>query len=162
MHAHGMDTQPVTMAVSGLLVAVAVPALIHVTRHRAEWQKVALPAAVVLPLFLVLHGVITLTMPLISSLPVHLLLEALLLCGAILFWLPVMGTRHRLSDPARSVYLYLAMPLLDLPAVAMVALGHVAGGLAMIVAMLPIGLAALAITWRWVTAEERLAQAQVE
>ncbi|WP_344400105.1 hypothetical protein [Streptomyces longisporus] len=161
MHQYGMDAEVAAMAVSGLLVSAVVPAAIHATRHRAVWSRLSVPAAAALPGFAALHAVIALAGQRGDSLVTHVLLEMLLLGGAVLFWLPVLGERHRLSDPARSVYLYLAMPLLDLPGVAMVALGHVAGGLAMITAMLPIGLAALRITWRWVTTEERLAQAQL-
>ncbi|WNM32587.1 hypothetical protein RKE30_20280 [Streptomyces sp. Li-HN-5-11] len=147
------------MALSGLLVAAGVPALIHFTRAWAGWRRFCLPAWVALPLFVVLHASVVLTEPWLPSGLARLAVEALLLCAAMLYWLPVLGTRHRLSDPARSVYLYLSMPLLDLPAVVMVAMGHVAGGLSMVAAMVPIGLAALGITWRWITQEERLAQA---
>ncbi|RKN39051.1 hypothetical protein D7294_22775 [Streptomyces hoynatensis] len=85
-----------------------------------------------------------------------MLLEGALAAGALAFWLPVLvpGPR-RLSAPGRCLYLFLAAPLLDLPAVALVACGHAAGGLAMIAGMLPLPLAALAVTWRWVLAEER-------
>lgn len=161
MHQYAVDAGVAAMAVSGLLVSAVVPASIHATRHRAVWSRLSVPAAAALPGFAALHAVITFAGQHAGSVVAHVLLEVVLLAGAVLFWLPVLGERHRLSDPARLVYLYLAMPLLDLPGVAMVALGHVAGGLAMITAMLPIGLAALKITWRWVTTEERLAQAQL-
>ncbi|MHC3474870.1 hypothetical protein ACYF6T_40140 [Streptomyces sp. 7R007] len=156
----GLDAEALIMTVSGLLVSVAVPAVLLATRERGVWGQVSLPWVVALPLFAVLHAGVTLAGPLVASrLYLRLVLEAVLLCGAAVFWLPVVGTRHRLSDPARSVYLYLAMPVLDLPVVVMIARGHVVGGLAMIVTMLPIGLAALAITWRWINAEERLTKA---
>ncbi|MFF9408090.1 hypothetical protein ACF1B0_21575 [Streptomyces anandii] len=157
-----LDPETVVMALSGLLVAAGVPFLIHRTRAWSGWRRLSLPAAVALPLFVVLHAAVVLTEPLVESGAVRLAVEAVLLYAAALYWLPVLGTRHRLSDPARSVYLYLSMPLLDLPAVVMVARGHTAGGLAMVAAMLPIGLAALHITWRWVTQEESLAQAAAE
>ncbi|MGW5492240.1 hypothetical protein [Streptomyces olivaceoviridis] len=41
----------------------------------------------------------------------------------------------------------------------MVAAGHTAAGLAMIVGMLPVGIAAAAVTWSWVNREEREALA---
>ncbi|MEU0218810.1 hypothetical protein ABZ281_28585 [Streptomyces sp. NPDC006265] len=76
----------------------------------------------------------------------------------MLFWIPVLArTRHRLGDVGRCLYLFLAAPLLDLPAVGVIAAGHSAGGLTMIVAMLPIGVLAAALTWEWVNREERLA-----
>ncbi|POX59068.1 hypothetical protein C3492_34380 [Streptomyces sp. Ru62] len=82
--------------------------------------------------------------------------EPVLLATAVLFWLPAVArTRHRLDDPGRCVYLFLAAPLLDLPAVGMVAAGRTAAGLAMIVGMLPVGVAAAAVTWSWVNREER-------
>jgi cytochrome c oxidase assembly factor CtaG len=83
----------------------------------------------------------------------------LLLAGAIVYWLPIIGARRRLSGPGRSVYLSLSQPPLDLPGAVIVTLGETAGGIAMIVAMPPVGLAAIAVTWRWVTAEEREADA---
>jgi hypothetical protein len=55
------------------------------------------------------------------------------------------------------VYLFLAGPLLDLAGVWLVARGDRAGGLAMVVGMLPIGVAALVVTWRWVVGEEKAA-----
>ncbi|WP_018386295.1 hypothetical protein [Wenjunlia vitaminophila] len=67
----------------------------------------------------------------------------------------MLGPARRLSDPGRCVYLFSAAPALDLPALGLVAAGHDAGGLTMIVSMLPVGGAALAVTWRWITAEER-------
>lgn len=157
-----LSPQTLAMALSGLLVAAGVPALVHFTRAWAGWWRISLPAAVALPLFLVLHAAVVLSEPFVPSGLARLGVEALLLYAAMLYWLPVLGARHRLSDPARSVYLYLSMPVLDLPAVVMVARGHTAGGLAMVVAMLPIGLTALGVTWRWVTQEERLAQAATE
>jgi hypothetical protein len=83
--------------------------------------------------------------------------------AAVQFWLPVAaGTRHRLDDLGRCLYLFLATPLLDLPAVAVVAAGRSAQGLAVIVGMLPLGVAAAAVTWSvtwsWVNREERQAR----
>ncbi|WP_225813608.1 hypothetical protein [Streptomyces spinosus] len=157
-----LSPDALAMGLSGLLVAVGVPALIHYTQAWTGWGRLSLPAAVALPLFVVLHAAVVLTEPLVPPGFPRIAAEALLLYAAMLYWLPVLGTRHRLSDPARCVYLYLSMPLLDLPAVAMVAMGHAAGGLAMVAAMLPIGLVALGVTWRWITQEERLAQAGAE
>ncbi|MBL1082576.1 hypothetical protein JK359_11385 [Streptomyces actinomycinicus] len=91
-----------------------------------------------------------------------LVTQPLLVVAAVLFWLPVLApTRHRLDDPARCLYLFLAAPLLDLPAVGVVAAGRSAEGLAMIVGMLPVGIAAAASTWSWVNREEREARGLV-
>ncbi|MBI0293142.1 hypothetical protein JBE04_01180 [Streptomyces sp. PRKS01-29] len=84
--------------------------------------------------------------------------ELALLAAAVAFWAPVVArTRHRLSDPGRCLYLFLAVPLLDLPALGVIAAGHSAEGLAMIVGMLPLGIAAAAVTWSWISREERQA-----
>lgn len=57
----------------------------------------------------------------------------------------------------KCLYLYCAAPLLDLPAVCVVAAGRSAEGISMIVGMLPVGVAAAAVTWSWVNREERSA-----
>lgn len=144
------------MAEMGLETSVVAPLLVLAARRaHIPLDRVALPAAVALPLFLLAHSAITMTMPFHEpSAPAHLGLHAALLAAAVLFWLPVLGTRRRLSDPARMVYLYLAMPMMDLAGVYVVLRGDAAGGLAMIAAMLPVGLAAVAVTWRWMLAEE--------
>ncbi|MBP0456843.1 hypothetical protein [Streptomyces montanisoli] len=156
-HMHG---EMVAMALSGGMVALLVPGALLMTRSARAWSWVTLPAAVALPLFLVLHGVVTL---LPEFAPVdqaeRWVLESALVCGAFLFWLPVLGTRRPLSGAGRCLYLFLAAPVLDLPAVFMISRGHTAGGIAMMVTMLPIGFAALVLTWRWIVAEERAEQA---
>lgn len=156
----GTSSDMVGMAVMGALTSVVAPALVVGTGRVLpswRWDRLALPAAVVLPLFLVLHagGTILLADVALSA-PVELALHVVLLLGAVLFWLPVLGSRHRLSDPARTAYLFVAAPSLDLGAVWVIAEGDSAGGLAMIVAMLPVGLAAVVCTWRWIVREERM------
>lgn len=151
----------VEMAVMGLLTSLVAPALILGTRRVVpswHWDRLALPAWVVLPAFLVAHAGGTILMSRYElTVPVSLTLHGVLLLGAVLFWLPVFGSRHRLSDPARTAYLFLAAPSLDLGAVWVIATGDSRGGLAMIVAMLPIGLTAVVSTWRWIAREERSA-----
>ncbi|PZH04847.1 hypothetical protein C1I97_19100 [Streptomyces sp. NTH33] len=84
--------------------------------------------------------------------------EPVLIAAAVLFWIPVLArTRHRLSDAGRCLYLFLSMPVLDLPVLGVIATGHSPEGLAMIVGMLPIGIIAAAQTWGWAQREERLA-----
>ena len=155
MTGHGMAGSAGSMAVTGLSVSLLVPGAIRATRAHAVWRRLSLPAAAGLPLFLLLHAAVTLT----HAGPVRppgpaVWWEAAVVGAAVWFWLPVVGTRHRLSDPGRCLYLYLSMPLLDLPAVGLIAAGEGAAGLAMVVSMLPVGLAALAVTWRWIRAEE--------
>lgn len=155
-----MTSGVLPMALAGLATSGLAPALLLITgrgRSGWDWDRLALPAVLTLPLFAVLHAA---TMILMAGqdlpAPVELPLHALLLLGAIVFWLPVLGTRRRLPDPGRTVYLFLAAPTLDLAGVWIIARGDTAGGLAMIVAMLPIGLAAIGVTWRWIVREERL------
>ncbi|WP_225840217.1 hypothetical protein [Streptomyces sp. NK08204] len=147
------------MACSGLALAAVVPALVRLTRRSPLWAGVSLPAAVALPLLVLLHAVVVLgglVVPVPSS--AAFVTQPLLLAAAVVFWLPALAdTPHRLSDPGRCLYLFLAAPLLDLPAVGVIAAGHSADGLAMIVGMLPLGLIAAAVTWSWVTTEERTA-----
>ncbi|MFF4761749.1 haloacid dehalogenase type II [Streptomyces sp. NPDC001292] len=66
-------------------------------------------------------------------------------------------SRGERSDPGRCLYLFPAAPLLDLPAVGVVAAGRPADGLAMITGMLPVGITVAAVTWSWVNREERRA-----
>jgi cytochrome c oxidase assembly factor CtaG len=144
------------MAGMGLLTSVAAPLLTLAGRRTVVLRRLVLPAWLTLPAFLGLHAAVTITMGAHEPTPpMHLLLDGLLLAGAIVFWRPVLGApEQRLDDVGRCVYLFLAAPSLDLPAVVLVARGDAPGGLAMIVAMLPIGLAAVVLTWRALAAEE--------
>lgn len=157
-HVSGMGSAAAGMILSGFTVAVLVPATILATRSRALWRAVSVPAAVALPAFLLLHAFVVFAEVVHPSPSWRFLLESGLVAAAFSFWLPVVGDRHRLSDPGRCVYLFLAAPLLDLPALGMISMGHTVAGLGMIVSMLPIGLAAFAVAWRWVTTEEALAR----
>ncbi|MEV8066551.1 hypothetical protein AB0P32_10455 [Streptomyces sp. NPDC085995] len=162
MH-HSTDTTSWTpvlvMGLSGFVLAAVVPGVVRFTRRSPLWQRVSVPAGVALPLLVLLHGWAVLGEPLHTGAPGGAVVtEPLLLAGAVLFWLPVLAhTRHRLDDAGRCLYLFLAAPLLDLPAVVVVAAGRSAEGIAMIVGMLPVGIAAAVFTWSWVNREERLA-----
>jgi hypothetical protein len=153
------------MAGMGLITSVLAPALVLATR---AWPRcsgltrpLSWPAPVALIGFVLLHGAITIGLDVhpvstAASIAAHLLL----LIGAVAFWLPVLGdARNRLDAGAGTIYLFLGAPALDLAGVAVVAWGDDAGGLAMIVAMLPIGLTALALAWRWISGEETAARA---
>jgi cytochrome c oxidase assembly factor CtaG len=143
------------MAAAGLLVAVVAPAVLRVALVLAPDLDRATPhPAVALGGFVLLHAVLSLSSSGAGSVGPGADLVVLLL-GALVFWAPVLGRRRRLSDPARVLYLFTAMPLLDLAGVWMVARGDSAGGLAMIVGMLPMAGYTVALTWRWVTTEER-------
>jgi cytochrome c oxidase assembly factor CtaG len=92
----------------------------------------------------------------------HLGLHAMLLVAGVLFWLPVLGhgqVMPRLRGPAASLYLFLAMPAADLTAVWLMARGYTGAVGVMLVAMLPLGIAAVAVSWSWILREERLARA---
>jgi cytochrome c oxidase assembly factor CtaG len=146
------------MAAMGLLVSVAAPALLLVlTRVAPQLDRWTLPAGAALPGFVALHAAVTVY----HHSPAPPLLEGTahlaLLAGAMLFWAPVLGVRRRLPDAGRMVYLFAAMPPLDVAGVWLVAVGDSAGGLAMIVGMLPMGVAAVVITWTWISREERRA-----
>jgi cytochrome c oxidase assembly factor CtaG len=159
----GTGSDVVEMAVMGALTSVVAPILVLGTGRVLpswDWDRLAVPASVALPLFLVLHAGGTILLNSVSlSAPVALVWHVALVLGAVLFWLPVLGSRHRLTDPGRTAYLFLAAPSLDLGAVWVIASGDAPGGLAMIVAMLPIGLVAVVSTWRWIVREERAATA---
>ncbi|MEU3254855.1 hypothetical protein [Streptomyces sp. NPDC006997] len=159
---HGTDLWPVAaMACSGLLLTVAVPGVVRLLRRAPCWERLSLHPGAALPLLVLAHAWVVLA-DLLASLPaaVTLVSELALLWAAVLFWLPVVAhTRHRLSDPGQCLYLFLAAPLLDLPALGVIAAGHAAEGLAMIVGMLPLGIAAAAVTWSWIHREERGAAA---
>jgi hypothetical protein len=147
------------MAAMGLLVSAFAPALVVFGRRWLDWDRLAVPALAALPGFAVLHAVITLGAEAFPPpMPLRQAPALVLLLGAVLFWLPILGRRRRLPDPGRSAYLFIAAPVLDLPAVWLVAQGQVTEGLAMIVGMLPLGVAAIGITWRWITMEERAQQ----
>jgi hypothetical protein len=160
MH-HMAHTSVVPMALSALLSAAVIPGLVHFSRRCPLWERISVPAPVALPLLVLVHAWAVLGESAGLRAPGGALVtEPALLAAAVLFWLPVAArTRHRLDDAGRCLYLFLATPLLDLPAVAVVAMGRSAEGLAMIVGMLPIGIAAAALTWSWVNREEREAQA---
>jgi hypothetical protein len=146
-----MSPHVLDMAAMGLLVSALAPLLLLGLRIALPpLEPPAPPAPATLACFVVLHAAMTLGLlrPLDTAAPIVLLL------GALVFWTPVLGSRP-LSPPARLVYLFVAMPALDLPGVWLVARGDGPGGIAMILGMLPIGMIALAQVWRWATDEER-------
>jgi cytochrome c oxidase assembly factor CtaG len=69
------------------------------------------------------------------------------------FWVPVLGGGW--GDPGRSLYLFLAAPAVDLVGAALMARGDEAAGVAMLAGSLPIVVAAVAVTWQWLTREQR-------
>jgi hypothetical protein len=164
----GMHTGVVGPALMGLLTSVVAPVIVlAVRRHR---RPPARPrpwlATGVLLGFAVLHAATVLLVGPATPLGADLAVHAVLLAGAVVFWLPVLSHGSlRLPDAGRAVYLFLACPLLDTAALALVVRGDEPAGIAMIVGMLPIGVGAIVLTVRWIAAEERAAEttpAQVE
>lgn len=146
-----MTSSLVHMAAMGAVTSVLAPLTILATRRRLSWSLLRVPPALALVGFLLLHAAVVLsdrdTLDLTG-----VVLHAALFAGALAFWLPVLGAK-RLDDGLRAGYLFLAAPSLDLPAVVTVARGDSAGGLAMIVAMMPIGMTAVVLAWHWMAAE---------
>lgn len=83
--------------------------------------------------------------------------HGLLLCAAVLFWLPVLGRPRRLRGLAAGVYLLVAIPVSDAIAAWYMVRGDTGAGIAMVVSMAPVGLAAIALTWTGLRREERRA-----
>src|SRR4051794_33465702 len=137
----------------GLTTSVVAPLLVWRIRRL---HRLAVPGVLALPLFVAVHDGIVIWMGRMAMSPAwSTSLHLLLLAVAVVFWLPVVGTRRRLPDPGRVVYLSIALPMLDLSGVYEVLAGDQAGGLSMIVAMLPAAVIAVGIAWRWLLAEER-------
>jgi hypothetical protein len=157
----GSTSDIVEMALMGLDTSLVAPALYLLTRRWLPWERLAVPAVAALPVFLAVHSVITVWMALhMPTWSVDWLYQLALIVVSMLFWLPVIGRRYRLGPGGRMIYLFAAMPAMDLAAVFVVLHGDSAGGLAMIVAMLPVGLAAVATTWHWLVTEQPVAAPQ--
>lgn len=149
------------MLAMGLLISVVAPLLVLAGRRRGTDTPGRRPglAVVILLGVGVLHAAVVLG-PMDDGPVGEVASHALLLASGIAFWLPVLGRgTTRLPDAGRSVYLFLACPYLDMAALALVVRGEELAGIAMIVGMLPIPLAAVVLTWRWIAGEERSAQA---
>jgi hypothetical protein len=148
----------VEMAVMGLETAVVAPLLVMATGRWPGWRRLLLPAVVSLPVYVVLHAAVTIGMSVVMPGPaLDIGFNVALIVVSVGFWLPVLVRPGGLGPAGAGIYLLLAMPSLDLAGVVVVLRGDPAGGLAMIIGMLPMGLAAVALWWRWIVEEERLA-----
>ena len=138
----------------GMVISLVVPAAVWVSRGWIGWRRIGLPAVVSAPVFVVVHALysvlVIVNLPVVSA----ILVEVAVVLAAAVFWLPVVGPRP-CGELAQSAYLFLTLPFLDMAAVYVIIRGHVGGGLAMIVGMLPFGVAAVVTTVRWITTEER-------
>lgn len=138
----------------GLLVTVVAPLVAKTFSSRPRrWSagSLAIPVVVVLAA----HFAVIVSadeFPARSS--SGLLLRVGLLVCSVFFWMPVFGP-GRISDAARCVYLFLASPVLDLPALYLIAMGHSDPGIAMVTGMLPLPLTAVGFFYAWMRDEER-------
>lgn len=150
-----MTEHLVGMGVMGLVVSLGAPGVLLVLlRLCPQAERCAVRPVFAFPGFVVLHAAVT-VLGHMRGQAFHAPMFVLLLLGAVLFWAPVLGQRYRLPDAVRMLYLYTAMPLLDMAGVWLVAAGDATGGLSMIVGMLPMGVVAVVVTWRWIVREER-------
>src|SRR4051794_13241907 len=101
MEAHDPAVQGWRMAATGLAVSVLLPGLVHATRGSALWRRLALPWGISFPGFVLLHAAAVLTHIWPAPVPAPVWGEAAVAGAAVWFWLPVLGTRHRLTDPGR-------------------------------------------------------------
>lgn len=150
----GMSADALTTGLAVSLLALAAAARWRTLPHATATRFPFLPVAA---LFL-LHLLVTAQMiaadwPLWAVAAVRLALFV----AALWFWLPVVGSAPRLDPARRTLYLFLAGPVLDLPALLQVDTGAPGAGIAMIAGMLPIPLAAVASFSSWMRAEERAA-----
>lgn len=137
-------------AVTGAVTGVLAPGILLLTRNRTGWQRLAPPAAIAGPAFVLLHGAITISLLAGFGWPAWLGLHVALLAGSLVYWLVL----RRLDGAGQFLYLFLTSPLLDLAGVIIVALGQPTYGIAMIVGMLPLNAVAVFVAWRWLTEEE--------
>ena len=150
-----MNADTLGWAATGLLTSVLAPALLLATSPRIRWDRLALPAALALPGFVAVHGLITVALAQHPPPLAWIGLHTPLLAGALIFWLPIFSRTRRLDDPLRVLYLFLAAPALDLAGLIVIVIGDAPGGIAMIVGMLPAGIISVAVTWQWIHHEEQ-------
>lgn len=154
------DREPVRTGVglwvvTGLVPSVIAPLLLLAVRGRLHVAPRRWPVGVVAAAFVLLHTGVTLSLLRPMSPVTWAGLHVLLLLGAVAYWLPVLSRPPRLVGVGPFVYLALSSPFLDFAGVAVVVLGSPAGGVAMILAMLPINTAAVVCLWRSMVNEER-------
>jgi len=75
----------------------------------------------------------------------------------MLFWAPLLNRRAPLRGLAAGAYLITAGMATDLIGAWYMAMGETAAGVVMVVGMLPLGVAAVVLTWLGLVSEERSA-----
>lgn len=173
---------PAHMAEHALIVAVAAPLLVMGAPVALAMRTLPAGASAVLAAAMgtrtvraLTHPALTWTLfvavqwafhltPLLEASESRLLLHAVehgaFLSAGVLFWLPVVGANpvpRRIRGAERAAYLFFAIPAVDIAGAALMARGEPAAGAAMLAGSLPVVLAAVVLTWRWVAGEERRA-----
>jgi cytochrome c oxidase assembly factor CtaG len=141
------------MVVHGALVTLVAPVGAVVLRH------MSVPAVLAWSFFIAVQWAVHLP-ALVGTAPgwpgYAALEHVLLLMSAIVFWIPVL---RRGAGAQVALYLFLAVPATDLIGLALMARGQPAEAVGMIVGMLPLAIAAVVATWRWLAREEEQALA---
>lgn len=142
--------------ITGLVTGAVAPTVLLALRTRRRWRRpVRLPVAAIGGAFVVVHAAITISLVVGFQPPVWAALHVVLLAAGVVYWSPIFDGDGRLGGPDRLVYLLLTSPMLDLAGAAVMAFGHVAGGIAMIVGMMPLNATTVVFGWRWMVEEER-------
>ena len=160
--AHMLEHAALT-TVAAPVLAVASPVVLRTLPRKGRRLAARLAIAVARPLLVwplfvatlwLLH--VPVVLDALETRPVlHEASHALLLATAVLFWLPVLGRPRRLRGLAAGAYLLLAVPFSDALAAWYMVRGDTAAGVAMAAGMLPIAVAAVALTWAGLRHEER-------
>jgi cytochrome c oxidase assembly factor CtaG len=87
----------------------------------------------------------------------HMAADVVVIGVAVLFWAPVLARRRRLRGLGAGAYLITASMATDLIGAWYMAMGETAAGVAMLAGMLPLGVAAVVLTWSGLLHEERRA-----
>jgi hypothetical protein len=148
-----VTTDEWSWALTGGVSSVLAPAAALALRRWPPVERLRMPPGLAAPGFVGAHATITAVLVFGVAPGWWIVLHAALLLAAAVFWVPVLGPRRLPGGPC-ALYLFLSSPLLDLAALGVIVAGD-PGGLAMLIAMLPINAVAVVLTWRWIVAEER-------
>jgi cytochrome c oxidase assembly factor CtaG len=87
----------------------------------------------------------------------HAAADLAVLGVSVLFWVPVLARRRRLRGLGAGAYLITAGMASDLIGAWYMAMGETVAGVAMVAGMVPLGVAAVVLTWSGLVREERRA-----
>jgi cytochrome c oxidase assembly factor CtaG len=85
----------------------------------------------------------------------HIVADLVVLAVSMLFWAPLLARRRPMRGLAAGAYLITAAMATDLIGAWYMAMGETVAGVAMVVGMLPLGVAAIVFTWSGLVQEER-------